>query len=243
VNRTWRPSERRHAVHGYRGLMPDVPEAVPAPDLGDPELHKTIVRLASGGIGEGIDRLRELAAELESADEDPESVSVVPLTTSQAAMVLVGWLSEWPEQVEAIRTTTQDMTYPLGRFFSVVYDTSAALLEATGIAGLVSSLTEPSRVALAEELERLAHVGTAEYARGRVLSVHAFERSIDGIVGYLGASEEVGELVREQTLGITGAAVQEIRETGAAADGLTEGMFRRLLGRERRPLPPAPAVE
>lgn len=223
--------------------MPDIPEAAPAPELGDPELHKTIVRLVSGGIGEGIDRLKELAAELEFADQDPESVSVVPLTTNQAAMVLVGWLSEWPEQVDAMKTATADMAYPFGHLLGVVYDTGAALLEATGIAGLVSSLTEPSRVALAQELDRLANVGTAEYARGRVLSVHAFERSIDGIVGYLGASEEVGELVREQTLGITGAAVQEIRETGAAADGMTEGMFRRLLGREKRPLPPAPAVD
>jgi hypothetical protein len=223
--------------------MPEVPQAPSSPQLGDSELHKTIVRLVSGGIGEGIDRLKVLAAELESADQDPESVSAVPLTTNQAAMILVGWLSEWPEQLDAMRTTTVDMTYPLGRLFGVVYDTGAALLEATGVAGLVSSLTEPSRVALAQELDRLANVGTAEYARGRVLSVQAFERSIDGIVGYLGASEEVGELVREQTLGITGAAVQEIRETGAAADGLTEGVFRRLLGRERRPLPPAPAVE
>lgn len=223
--------------------MSDIPEAVPAPELTDPELHKTIVRIVSGGIGEGIDRLKELAAELESADQDPDSVSAVPLTTNQAAMMLVGWLSEFPEQIDAMRTTTVDMAYPFGRLFGVVYDTGAAILEATGIAGLVSSLTEPSRAALAEELDRLAHVGTAEYARGRVLSVYAFERSIDGIVGYLGASEEVGELVREQTLGITGAAVQEIRETGAAADGMTEGVFRRLLGRERRPLPPAPAVE
>jgi hypothetical protein len=223
--------------------MQDPPDSQKPPASSDPELHKTIVRIVSGGIGEAFDRLKELAAELETADHDPESVSAVPLTTNQAAMVLVGWLSEWPEQVEAVRTSTQDMTYPLTRLLSVVYDTTAAILEVTGVAGLVSSLTEPTRVALAHELDRLAHVGTAEYARGRVLSVQAFERSIDGIVGYLGDSEEVGELIREQTLGITGAAVQEIRETGAAADGLTEGIFRRLLGREARPLPPAPVVE
>jgi hypothetical protein len=46
--------------------------------------------------------------------------------------------------------------------------------------------------------------------------------------------------VREQTLGITGSAVREIRETGAAADLLTERFFRRILGRETRPLPPKP---
>jgi hypothetical protein len=158
-------------------------------------------------------------------------------------MIVVGYLSEWPQQMEAVRGTARDLTYPVGQLLGVAYRTVVAVAEVTGIAGAVASIAEPTKVALAQELERLANVGTAEYARGRVLSVHAFERSIDGIIGYLGDSEEVGELVREQTLGITGAAVQEIRETGAAADGLTEGIFRKMLGKDRRPLPPAPVVE
>jgi len=223
--------------------MSDIRDSQPPSPASDPELHKTIVRVVSGGIGEGIDRLKALAGELEAADHDPDSVSAVPLTTSQAAMVLVGWMSEWPEQVSAMRRSAQEMTYPISWLFRVMYDTGAALAQVSGIAGLVSAMTEPTRIALAEELDRLMHVGTAEYARGRVLSVQAFERSIDGIVGYLGDSDEVGEFVREQTLGITGAAVQEIRETGAAADGLTEGVLRRLLGRGQRPLPPKPVVE
>lgn len=223
--------------------MSDAPATAPAVIPDDPELHKTLVRIISGGVGEAIDRLRDLASELDAADADPDSVGAVPLTTNQAAMVVVGYLSEWPEQMAALRTSARDMTYPLTQLLGVAYDTVAVVAEATGIAGFVSSLAEPSRTAFAAELERLANVGTAEYARGRVLSVQAFERSIDGIVGYLGDSDEVGELIREQTLGITGAAVQEIRETGAAADGLTEGIFRRLLGRETRPLPPAPAIE
>jgi hypothetical protein len=209
----------------------------------DVDLHKTLVRLISGGVGEGIDRLKALTAELESADHDPESVETVPIATNPVAMTLVGWASEWPEQVNSACSSAQAMTYPLTQSFMVVYNTAAAVAEATGIAGIVSSLTAPTRRALAQELDRLSKVGTAEYARGRVLSVQAFERSVDGIVGYLSKSDELGELVREQTIGITGAAVQEIRETGAAADGLTEGIFRKLLGRDRRPLPPVPAAE
>ncbi len=208
-----------------------------------PELHKALVRLIAGGIGEGIDRITAITVELDAADQDPESVETAPLVTNPTAMTLVGWVSELPEQISSARSSVQRMAYPITRLLGVVYGTGAAVAEATGVAGFVASATEPTRVALAEELDRLAMVGTAEYARGRVLSMYAFERSIDGIVGYLGNSEEVGELVREQTLGITGAAVQEIRETGAAADGLTEGVFRKLLGRSMRPLPPTPAVE
>lgn len=117
------------------------------------------------------------------------------------------------------------------------------LPEATGLAPLISEITAPTRQAVAEELDRLSKVGTAEYARGRVLVVQAVERSVDGVVGYLGESEELGELVREQTLGVTGSAVREMRETGAAADALAEGVFRKLFGRSDRPLPPMPAVD
>ena len=209
----------------------------------DVELHKTLVRIISGGVGEGIDRLKALTTELESADRDPDSVEAVPIATNPVAMAFIGWVSELPEQVSSARSSAQRMAYPMTQLFGVLYDTATVVAEATGIAGVVSSLMEPARRALVQELDRLSNVGAAEYTRGRVLSVQAFERSVDGIVGYLAESDELGELVREQTIGITGAAVQEIRETGAAADGLTEGIFRRLLGRERRPLPPVPAAE
>jgi hypothetical protein len=235
---------RRACNHGIVGGMPD-PSAVentpPASQPTDAELHRTIVRIATGGIGEVVDRVRALAVDLESADTDPDSVQAVPLTTNRTAMVLVGWVSEWPEQLNAVSATLKEV--PLARLFGVVYDTGAAVAEATGVANFVSSVTEPSRVALAEEIDRLAKVGTAEYARGRVLAVQAFEQSFDGIVGYMSESEEVSELVRQQTIGITGSAVQEIRETGAAADGLTEGLLNKLRGRKPRTVPPMPVVE
>ncbi|GMQ93831.1 MAG: hypothetical protein BMS9Abin12_1311 [Acidimicrobiia bacterium] len=207
------------------------------------DLYKSLVRLVAGGVGEGIDRFRSLAAELESADHDPESVEVVAVVANPATMVLVGWASEWPERLRSVGSTARQMSYPVTQLVGIAYNTGAVVAEAAGISGIVSSLTKPARQALAHELDRLSKVGTAEYARGRVLSVQAFERSVDGIIGYLGDSDELGDLVREQTLGITGAAVQEIRETGAAADGLTEGIFRKLFGREGRSLPPVPTAE
>lgn len=216
-------------------------DSPPSPQPAEADLHRTILRIASGGIGEIVDRVKALAIEFETADADPDSVEAVPLTTNRSAMVLVGWVSEWPEQIEAASSNLRET--PLARLFGVAYNTGAAVAEATGLAGFVSSVTEPSRVALVEEIDRLAKVGTAEYARGRVLAVQAFEASFDGIVEYMGESEEVSELVRQQTIGITGSAVQEIRETGAAADGLTEGLFRRLRGKQQRTIPPLPAAE
>jgi hypothetical protein len=105
-----------------------------------------------------------------------------------------------------------------------------------------SSGGDPYRT-LAAAYERLIAVRTAEHTRGRVVAVGAFTESIDGIIGYLGDSDEVGELVREQTFGVTGAAVSEISETGAVPDGLTEGIFRKIFRRDIQSLPPKPGFD
>jgi len=202
--------------------------------------HRTIVRLVAGGIGEGFDRLMKLSDALEDADVDPDSTQVGPIHADPTVMAVLGWVSELPAQARSMTASTERVTYPVARTAGVVWDTGAYLARATGIAAFVEGLAEPLITAISEERERLSSVGTAEYARGRVLAVQAFEQSVDGIMGYIGKSDELGELVREQTLGITGSAVREIRETGAAADGLTEGIIRRLLGREKRGLPPVP---
>jgi hypothetical protein len=205
--------------------------------------HKTVVRLIAGGIGEGFDRLMQLSNALEDSDTDPASTPVTPIHADPRLMAIVGWVSELPSQTRAVVSTTSKVMYPVTRAAGVAWDTGAYVARATGIASFVEGLTEPLLTAINEERERLASVGTAEYARGRVLAVQAFEQSVDGIMGYIGDSDELGDLVREQTLGITGSAVREIRETGAAADGLTEGIFRRLLGRDQRAVPPRPIGE
>lgn len=219
------------------------PKAAHAPtQVTAADRHRTIVRLIAGGIGEGIDRLMSLSTALDEADVDPVSADAVPIHADPTMMAILGWVSELPLQVKAVADSTSRATYPVNRAAEVAWDTAAFVARASGVTAFVEGFTEPFLRAWQEERERLASVGTAEYARGRVLAVEVFEQTVDGVMGYIGDSDELGELVREQTLGITGSAVREIRETGAAADGLTEGIFRRLLGRDARPVPPRPAV-
>lgn len=215
-----------------------------AQEFVDPDdAHKTIVRLVAGGIGEGIDRLMALSRQLDEADDDPDSTEVVPIHADPTLMAVLGWVSELPRQARQLASSTSRVAYPVTRAAGVAWDTGAYVARTTGITGFVEGLTEPLLTAIADERERLTSVGTGEYARGRVLAVQVFEKTVDGVMGYLGSSEELGELVREQTLGITGSAVREMRETGAAADGLTEGIIRRLLGREVRATPPKPVPD
>jgi hypothetical protein len=208
---------------------------------GDP--YKTLVRIVAGGIGEGIDRLLEVSASLDDVEIDSDPDAHGPYTTNPVVMAAVGFVYDFPEQAAGATAAAQRMLYPFTMIAKVAVDTGSALAESTGVGPFLADLTLPTREALATEYERLINVGTAEYARGRVLAVGAFTESIDGIIGHLGNSEEMGELVREQTLGVTGAAVLEIRETGAAADGLTEGIFRKIFRRDVQSLPPRPGFE
>jgi hypothetical protein len=208
---------------------------------GDP--YKSLVRIIAGGIGEGIDRLVAVSGSLDDVEIDSDSDAHGPFTTNPVVMAAVGFAYDFPEQVAGATAAAQRMLYPFTIIAKVAIDTGSVLAESTGVGPLVADLTLPTREALATEYERLVNVGTAEYARGRVLAVGTFTESIDGIIGYLGDSEEVGELVREQTMGVTGAAVLEIRETGAAADGLTEGIFRKIFRRDIQSVPPKPRFE
>mgnify|MGYP001819700214 CR=1 FL=1 len=217
-------------------------DTVTVEEAESPDLHRTIVRIVSGGIGEGIARLMKVASQLEEADEE-EIGTVGPINANPNLMALIGLASELPELTRGATNAASRMAYPVVRVAGVTVDTVSYLLEITGIKAFWSDLSEPARTAITEELERLSQVGTGEYARGRVLAAYAFEQSVEGIVGLLSESEELGDLVREQALGVTGGAVQEVRETGAAADALTEAIFRRVFRRESRPLPPKPAEE
>lgn len=204
--------------------------------------HRMVVRLIAGGIGEGIDRLMAVSRNLDDADIDPASASTGPIHADPMTMALVGWMSELPQQIRNASRSTKTTLRPFLRLSGVVFDTGRVVAERIGVTSLIDDLTEPTRTAIAEEIQRLTDVGTAEYARGRVLAVEAFEQSVDGILGLVSDSEALDELVREQTIGITGSAVREMRETGAAADLLTERFFRRMLGREPRTLPPKPVA-
>jgi hypothetical protein len=146
--------------------------------------HQAVVRLIAGGIGEGIDRLIALSSALDDADADPESTQIVPLRTDPTLMAVLGWVTELPQQVRGATRSASKVAYPaVTRAAGVVWDTGAYVAQATGVTSFVQGFTEPFLTAMAEERERLTSVGTAEYARGRVLAVQAFEQSVDGIYG------------------------------------------------------------
>lgn len=201
------------------------------------DAYATVVRLVAGGIGEGIDRLLQASVALDEMDAEPDTGPMM-VKANPDVMAAVGWVSELPQLASAAAESAQRFAYPITRTIGVAANTVAYVAEATGLAPFIAGLTEPTRTAIEEERQRLTKVGTAEYARGRVLAVYSFEESIAAIVDLVSDSPELAELVREQTIGITGSAVNEVRETGAAADSLTEGVIRRIFRRPVQEMPP-----
>ena len=143
--------------------------------------HRTIVRLVAGGLGEGIDRLMALSSALDEADVDPDSAAPQPIHADPTVMAVLGWVSEIPYQMKSVGDSTSRAAYPITRAAEVAWDTAAFVARATGVTAFVEGFTEPFLVAWQEERERLASVGTAEYARGRVLAVEAFEQTVGGV--------------------------------------------------------------
>ncbi len=91
------------------------------------------------------------------------------------------------------------------------------------------------------ETDRLVEIGRAEVAHGKVLVETVVDTTIDGVLDNVSESDALGDMIREQAFGITDSAIQEVRETGAAVDNLTDSAIRKILRREPRALPPKPS--
>ena len=198
--------------------------------------YRSLLRLAGGALSIAAERVRELEERVGGEDGDepgdggadrfrPDMESLVALA--------MGLASEAPARVAAAVEGTGRIATPflrIGRpLFDVVSDTAVGR-----VAGSFSTMT-------LEEAGRLAALGRAEIRRGRRLVGEVYDTSVDAVLEHLAASETLDDLVADQALGVTRGAVQEVRETSAAADWLTESIFRRVVGRSRRPIPPKPA--
>jgi hypothetical protein len=195
--------------------------------------YRSLLRLAGGAVVIAADRVREIEHRLGSGMDEAVADGGFRGDMESLVALAMGLASEAPATVAVVVDGVGRATRPavrIGRPF--VSALSGTLLGR--LAGSLGGMT-------AQEAGRLAALGRAEIARGRMLVTEVYNQSVDGILGNLGESEVLGELVADQALGVTRGAVQEVRETSAAADWLTESIFRRVAGRSRRALPPKPA--
>ena len=194
--------------------------------------YRSLLRLVGGAVAVAADRVREIEERLLPGE------TAVPDSGFRADMeslvaLAVGMASEAPARVAGVVDGAGRVAAPVmwvGRpFVSVLSDTVVGRLAASFGAMTV------------HEAARLAALGRSEIARGRLLVGEVYDQSVDAVLEHLNESETLGDLVADQALGVTRGAVQEVRETSAAADWLTEAIFRKVARRDRRIVPPKPA--
>jgi len=202
-------------------------------DANDWSPYGSVIRLAAGAAGIGLDRLRQIESSIGSTDGPTTEASEINFDWQTAGALLVGFAVDLPDRVERgarsaapIASTVHTLTGPV-RWLS----------SAVGLTALAGRATTAAGASIKAEIDQLVVLGAAETARGRRLAAAVFDHSMDSVIDHVADSRSLDELVREQTTGITAGAVREVRETGAAADGLTENVLRRLF---RRPLREAP---
>jgi hypothetical protein len=194
--------------------------------------YTSMVRLGAGLVGTVLDRAQQAGTSV--PDDDPRQA---PPEGNQLGSVLFGLAADLPDRVGRVTTSVAENTGPVRSLASFGWRVTAA----SPVGWLIAKPVDAVRGRVDAELERLAAIGQSEYAQGKVLFESVVDATIDGVLDNVSESEALNDLIREQALGIGDAAIEEIRETGAAADTMTDAFVRKLLRREPRPLPPVPA--
>jgi hypothetical protein len=201
--------------------------------------YTSIVRLGAGLVGTILDRAEHAESSLpeEPAPDEPTAEPVAD--GDLLGSVIFGFAADFPDRIGRVSAAVTENTGPVRSMVSWGWRVTAA----SPIGWVIAKPVDAVRVRVDAETGRLAAIGRSEYAQGRVLFENVVDHAIDGVLDNASESEALNELIREQALGMGGAAIQEVRETGAAADSLTDAIVRRLLRRPPRPLPPMPDTE
>lgn len=199
--------------------------------------YSSMVRLGAGLVGTVLDRAQ--SADGDTPEDEPvdEPTHYIAVDGDPIGSVVVGFAADLPHRFGRVTSAVSEGTGPVRSVVSWGWRVTAA----SPIGRVIAKPVDVLRDRMDAETERLAAIGRSEYAEGRVLFEKVVDNAIDGVLDNVSESDALNELIRDQALGIGDAAIEEVRETGAAADQLTDSIVRKLLRRDPRDLPPMPA--
>jgi hypothetical protein len=212
----------------------DASTAGSAPDWAG--TYSSIVRLGAGLVGTVLDRAQDAGSSLPE-DAAPDAETIEPVSDGDVlGSVVFGFAADLPNRIGRVTSSVAENSGPVRSLAAWSWRITAA----SPIGWVIAKPVDAVRDRVDAEAERLAAIGRREYSQGRVLFENVVDNVVDGVLDNVSESQALNDLIREQTLGIGGAAIQEVRETGAAADSLTDSIVRKLLRKEPRLLPPKP---
>jgi hypothetical protein len=195
--------------------------------------YHSLVRFTAGIVGVAVDRVQNAG---DKAAARAEGAALADDGEPVFGDVIFGFAADLPDRFERVTTTVASS----GGLVRDIVAFGWRVTMASPVGWVLSKPVEAVRDVVDTESERLAAIGRYESARGKTLFEGFVDETINVVLDNVSESEALNDLIRDQALGMTDAVIEEVRESGAAADTLTDRIVRRLLRRDPRPLPPMP---
>lgn len=203
-------------------------------------------------IGLAIEGQRELIRRLEAWEEiahsaqDPLAVESNDIAASELRYALIGYLLEAQAQarrganklLELVDVSSRLAITTINLMIVTVSPASKRLIQSRYVQPRYDAATSRFDYLVARgerELRRWQARGQLEDMPSRAMARHAVLDSIDEFIDYLSKNEQIAQLVQEQSVGLAGEVVTEVREYSVSADNALESIVRRLLRRPPRP--------
>lgn len=216
-----------------------VPEAQYAPPA-KPEFdaYRATVRLLVGGTIEGAAELARRLEEWERRIREAQMIEAkspaeeTPSDLARYAVVgLVLETAEFFRRRVPVWLRLSDLTV----------ETTGRMVTRLPFTGFIGRRYDELVARGMGSVDRWIAVGRAEEPTSRAVARLAVEDVINDIVSYLAENPEVAELVQNQSIGLAGEVVDQVRGRTVTADTLAERVVRRVLRRTpREQLPPPP---
>jgi hypothetical protein len=211
-----------------------------APRPGGPEEHTHprlafLVGLACWGADAATSRARAWSASLEtsSAASAPGSPEEARL---RARGLLLGLSMTIVVQGRSALKRGRAAAVPVGRGLRRLGQAGSWIPGMPAVVRRAAAL----RARTALSVRRIAARGELEAARCQRLARIGVAEIVDGSLGAMAGATQVREVLLEQSAGLVGEAVVEVRRRAERADSRLETALRSLLGRRRQPAAPGP---
>ncbi|MCA9979947.1 MAG: hypothetical protein KDD89_03925 [Anaerolineales bacterium] len=228
------------------GNAEDIYTAPSQPEFDPAEaLTRVLIGLTVEGQRELIKRLQAWEEIAHSAN-DPLAIQASDVAASQLRYALIGYLLETQAQarhsasklLELIDVSSRLALTTINLMLVTVRPASNRLLTSRYVQPRYDSATNRFDYLVARgerELRRWTARGQLEDMPSRAMGRHAVLDSIDEFIDYLSKNDQIAQLVQEQSVGLAGEVVTEVREYSVSADNALESIVRRLLRRAPRP--------
>ena len=196
-----------------------------APPDFDPAIALT--RLVLGGAVEGMDQLVDQLKQWEGQTQaELEAINTEELEEiDRLRYALIGFVFESQVRLrEEFAKIDRDNSFLNG------------LLEITDnpiLRPLHDGIDQLSK-RIEADINRWVHLGQAEEQQSRAVARQTIDNVMEDVIDYLARNPDVRDLIQQQSVGIMGNAVDNVRTATTSGDELLERIARRIFGRAPR---------